>query len=80
MGRTPPHLVINPSDDVAFRDAVEGALMTGDGTPERLEAALRERFPRAIVRPRGLQGEPVNIWYVYRDGHWVRRSNRREGY
>jgi hypothetical protein len=43
-----------------------------DVTPGDLEAALRESYPRAVVRPRD---EVVNfgaerVWYAYRDGRY----------
>jgi hypothetical protein len=37
-------------------------------TPDRLENALREVYPRAVVRRRDLAGEPMPTWYVYREG------------
>jgi len=39
-----------------------------------LQRRLRDRFPRAIVRPRELAGERLEIWYVYRDGRWIRSA------
>ena len=67
-----PTLVLNPPDDDAFRALAE-RLVGGDvREPSELQARLRERWPRALVRPRELAGEPAQIWYVYRDGHWVR--------
>ena len=36
-------------------------------TPERLQEALREFYPRAIVRRRELSAEPMPTWYVFRD-------------
>jgi hypothetical protein len=49
-------------------------LLTGEWRPETLEAALRTRYPNALVRPRGLAGERTEVWYVYRDGHWIGRE------
>jgi hypothetical protein len=37
-------------------------------TPDRLEDALRELYPRVVVRRRELVGEPMRTWYVYREG------------
>ncbi len=67
-----PTLVLNPPDDDAFRASAEGLLEDGVGDPADLQARLRERWPDALVRPRELAGEQAQIWYVYRDGHWVR--------
>jgi hypothetical protein len=65
-----PVLIINPRSDTAFVDAVQAAVDGVDG-PGELQRRLRERHPRAVVRPRDLSSEPVTVWYVYRDGHWV---------
>jgi hypothetical protein len=40
-------------------------------TAPALEAALRLTYPNARVRRRELSGEAVEIWYVYREGHWI---------
>jgi hypothetical protein len=37
-------------------------------TPDSLEDALREVYPRAVVRRRELAGELMPTWYVYREG------------
>lgn len=66
-----PHVqLIIPRRDAAFvalvdREAVRVAV------PEELQARLRATYPDAIVRRRGLAGESVEVWYVYRDGHWT---------
>jgi hypothetical protein len=73
-----PTLVINPSDDVAFRDLAEGALQEGQSTQE-LEEILRRGYPRAVVRARDLAGERRVVWYLYREGHWVARHDRSQG-
>ena len=44
-----------------------------------LQAALRVRYPDAVVRARELSGEFLEIWYVYRDGHWTRSRPREPG-
>jgi hypothetical protein len=69
-----PVLITNPRSDEAFVAAVEAAV-DGADAPADLQARLRERYPQAVVRPRDLSSEPVTVWYVYRDGHWV--SDRR---
>jgi hypothetical protein len=40
-------------------------------TAAALQARLREQFPHSVVNARGLSGEDVTMWYVYRDGHWT---------
>ena len=83
VGRPPmtetqrPSLVLNPTDDVAFRDDVEAAFVEGQSVAE-LQDVLRRTYPRTVVRPRDLAGERSVVWYVYREGHWVPR-NRGEG-
>lgn len=65
--RTPAITTI-PSSDEAFRKLV---LQTVGSVrePDRLEARLRQLFPRVVVRERDISGEPPG-WYVYRDGAW----------
>lgn len=69
-----PTLVTNPTDDRAFAAAAEAALDDGQ-TPGDLQAILRRDYPRAVVRSRDLAGDPL-VWYVYREGHWVRAQDR----
>ena len=66
-----PTLILNPPDDRDFSAFVRSRVETAPG-PKQLEGRLRERYPRAIVRPRDLSGARIQVWYVYRDGHWVR--------
>ena len=66
-----PTLVLNPADDDAFRAAAIFLVESGYLEPSLLQDCLRLRWPRALVRPRELAGERTEIWYVYRDGHWV---------
>jgi hypothetical protein len=49
----------------------ERYLLSGGQSPEELQAILRTRYPDAVVRQRGLAGERLDVWYVYRDGHWT---------
>ena len=65
-----PQLRVNPAADGDFRRDAEAALSESK-TPAGLEALLRGRYPRAIVRVRELASETLSIWYVYREGHWV---------
>ena len=37
-------------------------------TPGRLQDALREAYPRAVVGRLELPDEPMPVWMVYRDG------------
>ncbi len=70
-----PTLVLNPPDDRDF-EAFVTSVVDSATEAAQLERSLRLRYPRAIVRPRDLAGERVEIWYVYRDGHWVRPGTR----
>jgi len=66
-----PTLVLNPPDDDGFTSLAVGLVDRGQRNPTRFQAELRATYPAAVVRRRGLAGESVDIWYVYRDGHWV---------
>ena len=50
---------------------IDAFLMAGGRRPEELESVLRVRFQEALVRPRDLAAEQFDVWYVYRDGHWI---------
>ena len=65
-------LVINPRSDSGFVREAERLAEDGMTQPQRLEAALRSRYPDVAVHVRELTGEQSTIWYVYRDGHWIR--------
>jgi hypothetical protein len=69
-----PIIVANPADDAVFKALIDSMLATGSRRPETLEALLRTRYPHALVRPRELAGERTEVWYVYRDGHWIGRE------
>ena len=69
--RERPVIIANPHGDRGFRATIDAFLVAGGRRPEELEAALRIRFPDALVRPRDLAGERFDVWYVYRDGHWI---------
>jgi hypothetical protein len=64
-------LIVNPVTDADFVAEAERHLDGGVSTVDQLESRLRVRYPRAVVHARELSGEPVTIWYVYRDGHWT---------
>jgi hypothetical protein len=66
-----PLLIINPAGDRAFVLACHDAMDPPLPQPDELEARLRQGYPYAVVRPRSLAGERLDVWYVYRDGHWV---------
>ena len=72
-----PTLVVNPVEDRAFTEFAEQQLDDGTQTLAALEARLRSRYPHAAVHARELSGEPLTIWYVYRDGHWT--NDRADG-
>ncbi len=63
-------LIINPRTDPAFVATVESEGQHSP-TPDNLESRLHALYPKAVVRPRQLANEAMDIWYVYRDGRWV---------
>lgn len=67
----PPTVIANPHGDDRFRAMIDRLLTSRRRGPEDLQAALRAWYPGAVVRPRALAGEPFEVWYVYRDGHWI---------
>ena len=67
-----PLVVANPPGDGEFRIMIDRILISGVESPHDLEVALRTRYPKCVVRRRELAGESVEVWYVYRDGHWIR--------
>jgi len=62
--------LINPRGDIDFAAFVDREAV-GVAGPEELQARLRASYPDAVVRRRGLAGESIEVWYVYRDGHWT---------
>ena len=73
-----PTLITNPANDVGFRAHAESSLQEGQSVAE-LQQILRGEYPRAIVRPRDLEGERKVVWYVYREGHWVTDDDQGQG-
>jgi len=70
---TGPVLITNPRSDARF-DALANKFATnGALTPEALQLALRDVYPKAVVHERRLSSEPLT-WYVYREGAWVRTA------
>jgi hypothetical protein len=70
MVLVPPTLFINPRLDAEFVDLVIAEAASA-ASPEDLRSRLSWRYPNVIVRQRSLEGERAEVWYVYRDGHWV---------
>jgi len=66
-----PLLLLNPARDADF-ERVALALERTVTTPQALQAGLRDMYPEAVVNPREISGERLSVWYVYREGHWVR--------
>ena len=66
-----PTLVVNPATDGVFAAFVQ--LVVDDDAPSiaDFERRVQALYPAAMVHARELADEPVLIWYVYRDGHWV---------
>jgi hypothetical protein len=71
-----PTLVVNPVEDEIFAAYADLLLDHGVATVGEMERRLRTIYPRAVVHPRELSGEPILIWYLYRDGHWEPTSRR----
>ena len=73
-----PVLILNPRDDADFSGfAEELAGESGIDAPG-LQGKLRERYPKAVVRPRDLSSERTAVWYVYREGYWVPSTRTEE--
>ena len=70
-------LVTYPQTDDRLRDAADTLLQRGADTPERLEAELREQYPRVRVVLGVLDGTERR-WYVYRDGRWTNPEREKE--
>ena len=68
-------IVRNPATDAEFERAINQLVNEGIRDPELFQARLREGYAEAVVRPRELAGESALIWYVYREGHWVRTDD-----
>ncbi len=66
-----PIVMPNPRSDTVFVELVQSLVRSNGTTSNQLEQALRSRYPKAVVRERGLSAE-APTWYVYREGIWVR--------
>ena len=64
-------LIINPANDLELAALARNLMKGRSWTPPTLEAELRLTFPNVVVHSRDLAGETTQIWYVYREGHWV---------
>lgn len=68
-----------PHDDPSFRAYAEALLRSSaSDDPRELQEELRRSYPKAVVRKQhrlaSLSDSP-QIWYVYRDGHYVTPSD-----
>jgi hypothetical protein len=70
-----PILVVNPADDDVFGDFAQVLVNDGATSTGELERRLRPMYSRAVVHARELSSEPFVIWYVYREGRWVPRTD-----
>jgi len=73
--RVRPTIVANPAGDRAFVARIDEWLSAGPSDPTELEQALRPVYPAVVVRRREISNEPLEVWYVYREGRWVGRSS-----
>ena len=77
--RQRPVLIVNPRDDAGFEDLVDTLMRDGAQTTGALQSALRQQYPKAAVHAREISAERVVVWYVYRDGRWVRPGGAARG-
>ena len=66
----PVRLIVFPHSDEHLREAADACLSDSVGTPERLTRCLRADYPRIVVH-KGVEIAGDNVWYVYREGHWI---------
>jgi hypothetical protein len=59
-----------PRDDTDFVALVDAEAIDS-ASPAALETRLRKTYPHVTVRARGLSGDALEVWYVYRDGSWT---------
>ncbi len=77
--RQRPVLIVNPRDDPAFGTFVEELVAAGVPTTDALETALRRQYPLATVHKREISAERTVVWYVYREGRWIRPGGAARG-
>ena len=66
-----PILVANPANDRVFAAFAETVIDHGVLSIDEFERRLQTVYPQAAAHARDLAAEPILIWYVYREGHWV---------
>jgi hypothetical protein len=64
-------LVVNPAIDRVFAAFAQTLIDHGVASIGDFERRMRVVYPSAAAHARSLAAEPVLVWYVYRDGHWV---------
>jgi hypothetical protein len=64
-------VIRNPSNDSEFANAIDELLAQGVISADDAQRRLRERWPRAVVRLRGLSDEVTPVWYAQREGRWI---------
>lgn len=72
-------LQVFPADDARFAEFVRQAQAAAGDDPGRLQAAIRARYPAAVVRPRTELAAPDGappLWYVFRYGAVVPPADR----
>jgi hypothetical protein len=74
-----PVAIVNPRDDAGFGKLVDELMRNGAQTTGALQSGLRQQYPLAAVHAREISAERVVIWYVYRDGRWVRPGGASRG-
>ena len=78
-GAVPVALQIFPAHDERFAAYVREAHATAGDDAARLQAAVRARYPAAVVRPRTEFAAPegaLPLWYVFRYGAIVPPADR----
>lgn len=70
-----PALFLNPAGDTDFATTAAALLDDGERSSLSFQRSLRVRFPDTVVHERDLSGESLEVWYVFRHGHWVGSSN-----
>ena len=63
-----PRIVCIPSTDPEMREVVKHLYTSIPWvTPDKLQAALCDRYPGAVVRRVLLSSEPFPTWYVFKE-------------
>jgi hypothetical protein len=77
--RRQPVVIANPGDDRRFAARISAFVEEGGLDPNDLQDVLSATYPFAVVRRREISGESLEVWYVYREGHWIARQDGRDG-